>query len=36
MIVNTLEPPYYTVIFTFIRTKDDNGYKKIEREYFSY
>ena len=28
MIVNTLEPPYYTVIFTFIRTKDDNGYKK--------
>lgn len=25
MIVNTLERPYYAVIFTSIRTKDDNG-----------
>ena len=25
MIVNTLERPYYEVIFTSIRTKDDNG-----------
>ena len=36
MIANTLEPPYYAVIFTSIRTKDDNGYKKMEREYSSY
>ncbi len=29
MIANTLEPPYYAVIFTSIRTKDDNGYEKM-------
>jgi heme-degrading monooxygenase HmoA len=29
MIVNTLEPPYYAVIFTSIRTEDDNGYEKM-------
>ena len=29
MIVNTLELPYYAVIFTSIRTEDDNGYEKM-------
>lgn len=29
MIANTLEPPYYAVIFTSIRTRDDNGYEKM-------
>lgn len=29
MIVNTLERPYYAVIFTSIRTEDDNGYEKM-------
>ena len=26
MIANTPEPPYYAVIFTSIRTEEDNGY----------
>jgi heme-degrading monooxygenase HmoA len=26
MIANTPSPPYYAVIFTSVRTRDDNGY----------
>jgi heme-degrading monooxygenase HmoA len=29
MIANTLNSPYYAVVFTSIRTKDDNGYEKM-------
>ena len=32
MIANTPEPPYYTVIFTSLRTKGDNGYDAMARE----
>lgn len=28
MIASTPEPPYYAVIFTSIRTNDDNGYSE--------
>ncbi|MGY0216522.1 antibiotic biosynthesis monooxygenase family protein [Endozoicomonadaceae bacterium StTr2] len=27
--INTPQPPYYAVIFTSIRTPDDNGYSKM-------
>jgi len=29
MIAKTPQPPYYTVIFTSIRTKGDNGYSEM-------
>ena len=29
MISNTPKPPYYAVIFTSLRTPDDNGYHKM-------
>ena len=32
MIANTPEPPYYTVIFTSLRTTGDNGYDAMARE----
>ena len=32
MIVNTPEPPYYTVIFTSTRTAIDDGYTKLNDE----
>jgi len=32
MIANTPEPPYYTVIFTSIRTNGDNGYDAMANE----
>jgi hypothetical protein len=28
-IANTPEPPYYTVIFTSLRTEGDNGYAEV-------
>lgn len=31
-IVNTPEVPYYAVIFTSIRTEEDNGYEKVSDE----
>lgn len=32
MIVKTPKPPYYTVVFTSIRTKIDEGYSKLNDE----
>lgn len=29
MITNTPKPPYYAVIFTSVRTEDDNGYSEM-------
>src|SRR4028119_1281852 len=29
MIASTPEPPYYAVIFTSLRTENDNGYEKM-------
>lgn len=31
-IAKTPEPPYYAVIFTSVRTEDDNGYEKMSDE----
>jgi heme-degrading monooxygenase HmoA len=34
MIAKTPEPPYYAVIFTSIRTPDDNGYAEVAKRMF--
>ncbi len=31
-IVNTPKPPYYAVIFTSLKTDEDNGYKKMSEK----
>ena len=31
MIANTPKPPYYAVIFSSIRTKEDNGYSEMAK-----
>lgn len=30
---NTPEPPYYAVIFSSLRTEDDNGYGKMAEKW---
>ena len=32
MIANTPEPPYYAVIFTTVRTEDDNSFSAMSQE----